>query len=206
MHTNGNSSSYTFNSKSPTHVHFIIFLLQRINKKITHKLSIPWNLSYLSSASVTPRLTNTGKSALQWTEIKCKGIRIWSWYIFKWLIHKAVSLVLFYLHFHSMNECRVFPFFRFNFHQFELPNTKYALLLSSNRCIVSAFELWPLKVLPAASCSRHFTYCSSLYGVTLTWFILLKNVQKLGNIIILNRTSTNLVPSAKLSGTLSLNC
>jgi len=39
-----------------------------------------------------------------------------------------------------MNEGQVFPFFPFNFHQFVLPNTKYAVLLSSSRCIVSVFE------------------------------------------------------------------
>jgi len=68
----------------------------------------------------------------------------------------------------------VFPLFRFNFHQSALRNTKYALLLSSNRCIVSVFELCPSKVLLAAICSRHFTNCFSLYGITLTWIILLK--------------------------------
>lgn len=66
------------------------------------------------------------------------------------------------------------PFFRSNFHQFALPNTKHALLLSSNRCIVSLFALWSLKFLLAASCSRHFTDCFSLYGITLTWIVLLK--------------------------------
>jgi hypothetical protein len=177
----------------------LIFCNERI--KITHKLSIPWNLSYLISASDTPSLTNTGKSALKCTEINCKGIRIWSWYNFKWLIQKAVSLVLFYLNFNSMNECQVFPFFCFSFHQFALPNTKYALLLSSNRWIVSVFELWPLKVLLA-----HFTDCFGLYGITLNWIILLKNVQKLGNITILNRTATNLFQFAKLSGTLFVVC
>ena len=116
----------------------LIFCNERI--KITYKLSIPWNLSYLISASVTPCLTNTGKSALKCTEIKCKGIRIWSWYNLKWLIQKAVSLVLFYSNFQSMNECQVFPFFRSSVHQFALPNTKYALLLSSNR--MYRFCIW----------------------------------------------------------------